>query len=70
MINIQIKKSPEISGLGIYAAAACLLIARKILLFSFGLLLASSSLLSWVAFSGPRRGLPVFVSMGSFFLFL
>jgi len=52
------------------ARAGRLLSARKILLFSFGLVLDSSSLVSCVAFRGPKRALPVLVSIESFFLVL
>ena len=70
MLNL---KSPAYLMAGLFnydATAGRLLRARKILLFSFGLVLDSSSLVSCVVFRGPKRALPVLVSIESFFLVL
>jgi hypothetical protein len=50
------------------ATVECLLSARKILPFSLGLVLASNSLVSCAVFRGPKRALPVLVSIESWFL--
>jgi len=69
-MRYEIKK-PRLAGLFNYVATAgYLLRARKILFFSFGLVLDSSSLVSCAAFKGPKRALPVLVSIESFFLVL
>ena len=58
-------------GLFNYAATTlCLLSARNILLFSFGFVLASNNLVSCAELRGPKRALPVLVSIESFFLVL